>query len=120
MYRRRAIVAGVITAAAIGAATHGPFLSASSATPTQSHSAFQRTEWHNAEHLIADQHVHVPWDGMVSYNEKTEFCVETFNGTRHDITQYGHGVPPGFYVKFCTNGQYYVNDGVPFKGTHPW
>jgi hypothetical protein len=81
---------------------------------TSAHSdQFHQSIWHQAQTLIRRDHVAVPWDGKFSYNEKTELCIEVFNGTRHDITWH-HAVPSGFYLKICADGEYFVNDATPF------
>lgn len=71
--------------------------------------------YRHAQAVIQDEQVKVPWDGRYS-DYKGEFCVEVFNGTGADIRQYGHGVPPGFYLRVCDDGNYYTNDGKPFRG----
>lgn len=70
-----------------------------------------------ATFLAKDSGNHAPWDGR--YGEKhSSFCIETFNGTNGDIREWGHGMPPGFYILVCENGQFYVNDGIPFRHLH--
>lgn len=73
-----------------------------------------------AQHFLhqLDRHGNkVPWDGRYSYNEKTELCLELFNGTDHSLTfKTHHDTPQGFYIRVCGDGNYYVNDGTPFKG----
>lgn len=67
-----------------------------------------------AQHLLSDSGDRAQWDGR--YGERySSFCVETFNGTNRDIREWGHGMPPGFYILVCENGQYYINDGMPFR-----
>jgi hypothetical protein len=77
----------------------------------------QGSIYHEAEKFIRRDHIKVPWDGRYSYNEKTELCLELFNGTTHDIRIYGGLLAPGFYIRTCEgNNKYTVHDGTTFKG----
>lgn len=99
---KRLCAASAITGLAIGASV-AP--ATASDTKANVYSAVQ--------HLIADSNSRVPWDGRYS-DRHHRLCIETFNGTSHDIKQWRHGVPPGFYIKVCDDGNFYVNDGLPF------
>lgn len=73
-----------------------------------------------AQRVIRWEHVRLPWDGRYQVRRHPHhltFCVETFNGSRRAVRQYGRKVPPGFYLLFCSSGHYYVNDGTPFRHT---
>lgn len=83
---------------------------------TASQGRSHATIYRDAQHVLSDTKTRTPWDGRYAYTKRHGMCVETFNGTRHDITTYGHGLPPGFYLKVCADGNYYVNDGVHFPG----
>lgn len=93
-----AITAGVVAQAAPAHAS------------THTERIYAQAQW-----LIHADRVKVPWDGRYQAASPHGFCIETFNGSTHDITQYGHGVPAGFYLRFCEDGNYFVNDGLPFK-----
>lgn len=67
-----------------------------------------------AQWLIRAERVHVPWDGGYERATAHGFCIETFNGSAHAMRQYGARLAPGFYLKICEDGSYFVNDGVPF------
>lgn len=124
--KTRVVVALCITAGAIGCTTHGPALAKQQQAGERQAVAKEKTTltkvvkinresiYNTAEHLITDQKVRLPWDGRWYLRNKI-FCIETFNGSRHDIKQYGHGVPPGGFLKFCSNGQYYFNDADGFS-----
>lgn len=106
------LLAGVLS---LNSATQGH---ATEASPNRAADHYHATIYSSAQHLIREAHIHVPWDGRYSYNEKTELCIETFNGSSRIVKQYGYGVPPGFYLKFCQAGpnDFQVHDGTPFRG----
>jgi hypothetical protein len=95
-----------------GWALVGP-ASRAGASSTVRSDRFHRSIWRQAQSLIAHDHITVPWDGRFSYNEKTEICIEVFNGTRRDLTWH-HQVPSGFYLKICADGERVVHDATPF------
>jgi hypothetical protein len=113
--RARLVVGLCLSALIIGVAGWGwlTLASRAGASPTASSDRFHRSIWHQAQSLIAHDHITVPWDGRFSYSEKTEICVEVFNDTRHDITWH-HQVPSGDYLKICADGEYVVHDAAPF------
>jgi hypothetical protein len=94
----------------------GAAFTAAPALASGSHSAhiYQR-----AERLISAEHVRVPWDGRYSIG-RHGLCIETFNGTRRDIRQFGHGLPAGFFLKVCQDRSYVVRDGAPFADMAPF
>lgn len=106
MKRTATVVAGMVLTAGLGASIPAPAMAG--------HGHSTESVFKRAQHLITDQNINVSWDGRYSWHKN--FCIETFNGTNKDIKQYGHGVPPGFYLKFCSNGSFHVNDGQPFNG----
>lgn len=128
--KARVVVALCATAAAVGAITHGPFAGAApavSAPQTQVASSTHHCDpgpvnqvsacfvWNHAQRIIDRTGVKVPWDGRYDSGTKHGFCIEVFNGTTHDI-RFHHLVPSGGYLKLCSDGNYWYNDGVAFGG----
>lgn len=77
-----------------------------------------RQVWRDAHAVLQLDRVHLTWTGRYQYTQRDHqhgACVEAFNATRHDVTQYGRLVPPNFFMKFCQDGHYYVNDGTAFS-----
>jgi hypothetical protein len=72
--------------------------------------------FHRAQRLLAHDRLRVPWDGRYFQEEDGTFCVETFNGRRHDLPWRGHQLAPGFYLEDCSNGFWQVTDGRPIRG----
>jgi hypothetical protein len=105
----RVAVTAALAATAIAVSTLVGDAGAAPSAPTDQ---FHRSIWNQAQALIRRDHLSVPWDGRFSYSEKTEICLEVFNGTRHDI-KWHHEVPSGFYLKICADGEYVVSDGRP-------
>lgn len=105
---RRYLLATALASILAGIAAYAAPVSNAS---TRSSRVYAEAQW-----LIRAQHVRVPWDGRYERATTHGFCVETFNGTSHDIRQFGARLAPGFYLKVCENGNYFVNDGVPFRG----
>lgn len=80
---------------------------------------FQANVYRNAQKTMRELHItKLNWDGRWSYSERSEMCVETFNGTNHNIrlNHYKWTVGTGLYIKWC-NSNYYTSDS-PFPHMH--
>jgi putative methionine-R-sulfoxide reductase with GAF domain len=105
---KSATVAAVVTSGVLGFASLHP-----SGAQVQHQPSNKPHTYHQVQALIKHAHLNVPWTGRYSTTDK-RLCVEVFNGTNHDI-KWHYELAPGFYLKVCSDGNYYVNDGTPFK-----